>query len=163
MPQPSIPKFLILAFESFLYYGWTGSINLGLSLCLYNKEKIMKLTGTILMSFMNKELNCFISSHNDFETLLPLACNNWKECQDACFMQQTFTVSHSRKSDDESRVCYRIICKHDFVNTFISEDSLLKECTHIIHSHKFQQDDSSSLCPRSINGNKIIDSYNIIL
>ena len=132
-------------------------------LCILDVTTKDQFSELFYPQLMNKELNCFISSHNDFETLLPLACNNWKECQDACFMQQTFTVSHSRKSDDESRVCYRIICKHDFVNTFISEDSLLKECTHIIHSHKFQQDDSSSLCPRSINGNKIIDSYNIIL
>lgn len=112
---------------------------------------------------MNQGLNRFISSHEDYETLLPLACTNWKDCQNACFMQQTFTVSHSRKSDDESRVCYRIICKYDFVHTFISESSSLKECTHIIHSYKYKQDDNSSLCPRSINGNKIIDSYNIKL
>lgn len=112
---------------------------------------------------MNQELNRFISSHNDYETLLPLACNNWKGCLDACFMQQTFTVSHSRKSDDDSRVCYRIICKHDFVHTFISENSSLKEFTHIIHPHKYMQDDKSSICPKSINGNKIIDSYNIKL
>ncbi len=112
---------------------------------------------------MNQGLNRFISSHEDYETLLPLACTNWKDCQNACFMQQTFTVSHSRKSDDESRVCYRIICKYDFVHTFISESSSLKECTHIIHSYKYKQDDNSSLCPRSINSNKIIDSYNIKL
>ena len=112
---------------------------------------------------MNQGLNSFISSHNDYNTLLPLACNNWKDCQEACFMQQTFTISHSRKSDDESRVCYRIICKNDFVNTFISENSLLKKCTHIIHPQKYKQDDNSSLCPKSINGNIIIDSYNIKL
>lgn len=110
---------------------------------------------------MNQGLNSFISSNDDYETLLPLACINWRNCQDTCFMQQMFTVSHSRKSDDESRVCYRIICKQDFVHTFIHEISSLKECTHIIHPHKFKQDDNSSLCPKSINGNKIIDSYNI--
>ena len=112
---------------------------------------------------MNQGLNRFISSHNDYATLLPLACNNWKDCQDACFMQQTFTISHSRKSDDDSRVCYRIICKHDFIHTFISDNSSLKECTHIIHPHSYKQDDNSSLCPRSINGNKFVDSYNIKL
>lgn len=112
---------------------------------------------------MNQGLNRFVSSHADYKTLLPLACNNWKECKEACFMQQTFTVSHSRKSDDESRVCYRIICQNNFVNTFISKNSLLKECTHIIHPQKYKQDDNSSLCPRSIKGNKIIDSYNIKL
>lgn len=113
---------------------------------------------------MNQGLNRFVSSHDDYETLLPLACNNWKDCQDSCFMQQTFTVSHSRKSGDDSRVCYRIICKHDFVNTFLSEKSLLGECAHIIHSQKYKQEDNSSFCPKSIYGNNIIiDSYNIKL
>lgn len=122
-----------------------------------------KFTRLFYPQLMNQELNRFISNHDDYETLLPLACNYWKGCLDACFMQQTFTVSHSRKSDDDSRVCYRIICKHDFIHTFIHEISSLKDCTHIIHLHKYKQDDSSSLCPRSINGNKIIDSYNIKL
>ena len=110
---------------------------------------------------MNLGLNDFISNHKDYSTLLPLACNNWKECKGACFMQQTFTISHSRKSGDESRVCYRLICRQDFMQRFVSNVSSLKEYVHIIHSLKYKQDERSSICPKSINGNKIIDSYNI--
>ena len=111
---------------------------------------------------MNQGLNLYISTHTDFATLLPLACVNWIDCQNACFMQQTFTTSHSRKSNDESRVCYRLVCRKDFRDKCFPNIIDLKDCTHIIHSQKYVQNEQASLCPRSLNGNKIIDSYNII-
>ena len=87
-----IPKFLILAFESFLYYGWTGSINLGLSLCLYNKEKIMKLTGSILMSFMNKELNCIKNyKEEDFPKIKKIFINNAEKI-DGTYIEKIINV-----------------------------------------------------------------------
>lgn len=110
---------------------------------------------------MNLGLNSFVSTNKDYVTLLPLACNNWKDCREACFMQQTFNVSHSRKSNDESRVCYRIICKKEFRNTFIPDGTPQKGYSHIIHPQKYKQNDTSSLCLKSIKGDKIIDSYNI--
>ncbi len=110
---------------------------------------------------MNQGLNDFVSRNKDFSTLLPLACEAWKDCKSACFMQQTFSVSHSRKSNDESRVCYRLICKKTLKHLFIPDESLIKECSHIIHPLKYMQNDSSSICSKSTQGNKTIDSYNI--
>ena len=111
---------------------------------------------------MTQGLNRFVSCHKDYATLLPLACNNWRDCREACFMQQTFNVSHSRKSCDESRVCYRIICKKDTKDIFIPDNTLLKGYSHIIHPQKYKQNEESSLCPKSYEGTKVIDSYNII-
>ena len=111
---------------------------------------------------MTQGLNSFVSCHKDYATLLPLACNNWRDCREACFMQQTFNVSHSRKSGDESRVCYRIICKKDTKDIFIPDNTLLKGYSHIIHPQKYKQNEESSLCPKSYEGTKVIDSYNII-
>ena len=111
---------------------------------------------------MNQGLNLFMSTHPDYSTLLPLACNNWGDCQNACFMQQTFTTSHSRKSNDESRVCYRLVCRKSFRYKCFPDIIDSKDCTHIIHSQKYVQNDQASLCPRSLNGKKTIDSYNII-
>jgi hypothetical protein len=111
---------------------------------------------------MTQGLNRFVSCHKDYATLLPLACNNWRDCREACFMQQTFNVSHSRKSGDESRVCYRIICKKETRDIFIPDNTSLKECSHIIHPQKYRQNEESSLCPKSHEGTKVIDSYNII-
>ena len=111
---------------------------------------------------MNQGLNDFTSIYKEYVTLLPLACDNWKNCGEACFMQQIFNVSHSRKSGDESRVCYRIISKKSLKDIFIPDDTLLKGCSHIIHPQKYKQKEKSSLCPKSTDGNKVIDSYNII-
>ena len=112
---------------------------------------------------MNQGLNNFVSQNKEFSTLLPLACDIWKDCRDACFMQQTFNVSHSRKSNDESRVCYRLICKQAVKKLFIPDDTLIKGCSHIIHPIKYKQNDASSICSKSTQGNKEIDSYNIKL
>ena len=112
---------------------------------------------------MNQGLNHFVLKNKEFSTLLPLACENWKDCKDACFMQQTFNVSHSRKSNDESRVCYRLICKQAVKKLFIPDDTVIKGCSHIIPPLKYKQNDSSSFCSKSIQGNKEIDSYNIKL
>lgn len=112
---------------------------------------------------MNLGLNYFVSQNKEFSTLLPLACESWKDCKEACFMQQTFNVSHSRKSNDESRVCYRLICKQTVKKLFIPDDTLIKECSHIIHPIKYKQNDASSICSKSTQGNKEIDSYNIRL
>lgn len=112
---------------------------------------------------MNQGLNNFVSQNKEFSTLLPLACESWKDCKDACFMQQTFNVSHSRKSNDESRVCYRLICKLSVKKLFIPDDTLIKGYSHIIHPLKYRQNDTSSICSKSTQGNKEIDSYNIKL
>jgi len=111
---------------------------------------------------MTQDLNGFVLCHKDYATLLPLACNIWSDCREACFMQQTFNVSHSRKSGDESRVCYRIICKKETRDIFIPDNTLLKGCSHIIHPQKYRQNEESSLCPKSYGGTKVIDSYDII-
>ena len=118
-------------------------------------------TNLFYPQIMNQGLNDFVSSKTDFSTLLPLACDNWKGCRDACFIQQTFNVSHSRKSNDESRVCYRLICKNEVKKIFIPDDSTIKGCSHIIHSQKYKQNDLSSFCSHSSMGDKVIDSYNI--
>lgn len=112
---------------------------------------------------MNLGLNNFVSRNKEFSTLLPLACDNWIDCKDACFIQQTFNVSHSRKSNDESRVCYRLICNKALKKLFIPDESLIKGYSHIIHPLKYKQNDSSSICSKSIQGDKEIDSYNIKL
>lgn len=51
------PKFILLAFESFIFGGWSGVFNAGLALLYYNKDKILNFDGNDLMRFMIAELN----------------------------------------------------------------------------------------------------------
>ena len=62
------------------------------------------------------------------------------------------------KSKDESRVCYRVICKKTLKNK-LSLPKLEDTC-FVIHPLKYNQGDSTAICKHSI-GNKIIDSFNI--
>ncbi len=112
---------------------------------------------------MNQGLNEFVLSHKDYVTLLPLACGSWNNCKETCFIQQIFNVSHSRKSGDESRVCYRLISKKMIRDILIPNDVQLMEYSHVIHSQKYKQNGHLSFCPKSTGRNKVIDSYNILL
>ena len=109
---------------------------------------------------MNHELNKFISDKKDYSTLLPLSCGCNSNCTEYCFMQQTFTVSHSHKANDESRVCYRIIASKYLQDKIYKH--LPENVDFVIHSQKHEQGDDSSLCLKGTRGSKIIiDSFNI--
>ena len=71
------PKFLILVFESFLYYGWAGILNIGLALCIYNKEKILNYSASNLISYMIKSLNSIKNiGEEDFPKIKKIIMNN---------------------------------------------------------------------------------------
>lgn len=115
--------------------------------------------GVFYPLIMNKELNDYVNKHIEFSTLLPLACSK-EHCRDSCFMQQTFQVSHSRKSNDESKVCYRILCHKELKDKIVIK--LEEDTQHIIHSVKYKDGDKTAICYKS-HGNKVIDSFNINL
>ena len=115
--------------------------------------------GVFYPLIMNKELNDYVNEHIEFSTLLPLACSK-EHCRDSCFMQQTFQVSHSRKSNDESKVCYRILCHKELKDKIVIK--LEEDTQHIIHSVKYKDGDKTAICYKS-HGNKVIDSFNINL
>ena len=109
---------------------------------------------------MNCELNQFTSRHSEYATLLPLSCGKNERCTERCFMQQTFLVSHSHKSKDESRVCYRVITRRQFRDQLLQNIS--DNLSFVIHPIKYKQDDPSSLCAKGTLGkDNIIDSFNI--
>ena len=114
-------------------------------------------TGLFYPQLMNSELNSFVKEHKEYATLLPLACSNFN-CNEQCFIQQTFTVCHSRISCDDSRVCYRLLCHRKFKDEVFPVQ--LNNVQHIIHPLKFIDGDKSGLCKKSY-GDKIIDTFNI--
>lgn len=114
-------------------------------------------SGLFYPLIMNKELNDYVNEHSEISTLIPLACSK-EHCSGSCFMQQTFQVSHSHKRNDESKVCYRILCHKglkDRIATNIEDDF-----QHIIHPGKYRDGDKTAICCKS-HGNKVIDSFNI--
>lgn len=77
-------------------------------------------------------------------------------------MQQTFSVSHSHKTADESRVCYRVLCRKPLKEAIL-KDVNTEGLAHIIHPVKHNQNDESAICRQTKDNQTIIDSFNINL
>ena len=119
-------------------------------------------SGYFYPQLMNHEINDYVHKSRTIETLLPLSCACHDGCRDLCFMQQTFRVSHSHKSNDESRVCYRVLCKKP-LKTAIMQGIEIANLAHIIHPTKYKQNDDSAICYHSKNKEIKIDTFNINL
>lgn len=119
-------------------------------------------SGYFYPQLMNYAINDYVRKSSTIETLLPLSCACHDKCRDFCFIQQTFNVSHSHKSNDESRVCYRVLCNKSF-KAAIMQGIETTNLVHIIHPTKYKQNDDSAICSQSKNNEIIIDTFNINL
>ncbi len=109
---------------------------------------------------MNLQLNELMRESEDLDTLLPLSCGTHKDCNSACFIQQTFEITHQQKQKDESRVCYRILCKKKLKESIWNKE--LKDMAHVVNPQKFRQGLDGAFCSYSMAYNKdITDSFNI--
>lgn len=117
-------------------------------------------SGYFYPQLMNNSINDYVRKNRTIETLLPLSCACHDECRDFCFMQQTFNVSHSHKSNDESRVCYRVLCSKT-LKIAIMQGIETANLAHIIHPIKYKQNDDSAICSHSKNNEITIDTFNI--
>ena len=64
---------------------------------------------------LNRQINKFVYEHQDFASILPIPCAVKENCQEQCFSQKEFYVSHSRFANDRSRVAYRILARRTFL------------------------------------------------
>lgn len=104
---------------------------------------------------MNWQINQALQNLNDYQTLLPLSCNNYEKiCSEKCFTQQKFYISHSRKIKDISKVSYRVIGKMNMVNMLLNN----RETTKYILQRNGQT--ITTFCPYSDSGN-IVDGYKL--
>lgn len=72
---------------------------------------------------LNAGVNSFVCSYkNEFKTLYPYPCYFHEISCKGCYMQDIFTVSHSRKRNDVSKVAYRIICRKRFADAIVASD-----------------------------------------
>lgn len=119
-------------------------------------------TGLFYPQLMNSSINEYVRKSRTIETLLPLSCACNEGCKDLCFMQQTFSISHSHKTADESRVCYRVLCRKP-LKELILKDVNIEGAAHVIHPVKYNQNEESAICRQTKDNQTIIDAFNIIL
>ena len=119
-------------------------------------------TGLFYPQLMNSSINEYVRKSRTIETLLPLSCACNEGCKDLCFMQQTFSVSHSHKTTDESRVCYRVLCQKPMKEAIL-KDINTDGLAYVIHPIKYNQKDESAICRQTKDNQTLIDSFNINL
>lgn len=80
-----------------------------------------KVDGEAFMPFlMNQGVNSFVSSHQEFATLIPQSCCAYeKECALPCFFQQEFHVTHCKKVNDLSKICYRMVAHRELCDAVL--------------------------------------------
>lgn len=72
---------------------------------------------------LNSGINKYVSScKKEFKTLYPYPCYFYEMTCNGCYMQDMFTVSHSKKRNDISKVVYRIICRKSFADVIVTSD-----------------------------------------
>lgn len=73
---------------------------------------------------LNDQAKSALKELRKYKTLLPLSCSLYESvCCAMCFTQQQFVVSHSKRSNDISKVAYRIIASNEFVRQLSQPDN----------------------------------------
>lgn len=92
-------------------------LNLSGVLCILDITMKDEKTGIFYPQILNDQVNRFISEVGSFCSILPIACRFKElECNTPCYTQQHFSVSHRGRSNDLSKVAYRLIGHRVFVN-----------------------------------------------
>ena len=120
------------------------------------------LTDLWVPQAMSGELCRFVSSQDEFGTLIPKPCGRHPQCRGGCYMKQTFTVRHSGTSGDVSKVCYWIICRNSLKDKLVP-DSVMDE-TQIFDPNKYynrtRRDWRDGACQYS-GGDRDADAFNL--
>lgn len=107
---------------------------------------------------MNQGVNEFVKFHREYSTLIPQSCCAYeRECMSPCFFQQEIYVSHCKKSNDLSKICYRLI-----VHTEMSDAILTtREKRYIITPSKLESGASDAYCRMSAGCSNDRDAFNV--
>lgn len=85
---------------------------------------------------LNRQINKFVNEYPDFVSIIPIPCIGKDNCHEQCFSQKEFSVSHSKVTNDKSRVAYRILVKKAFSQALqlFPQD---KDTQYQIHPEKY--------------------------
>jgi len=98
---------------------------------------------------MNKQVNKALRELQKFSTLIPMPCSVYSEfCFCDCFHQKTFSVTHSKHSNDKSRVAYRVLVSQQ----------LKEKINHKVKNSK-QLINNENICPYTEKGEFTLDAY----
>lgn len=120
-----------------------------------------RIIGTdYLPILLNRQISKFIKENPMYKIFSPKSCYFYgDQCDYQCYYQHTFTVSHQFKTNDQSRVAYKIVGHRKFID-FLSKD--FKKSKFIVNwKHYGDEDESRCFCPYSLSEIEIGDSYKV--
>lgn len=79
---------------------------------------------------LNEGINESLRINTAYKSIVPYSCYYMESKCKGCYMQDIFTVTHSRKKLDRTKVAYRILCNTDFAD-FIMVDMKQNNCRAI--------------------------------
>jgi len=98
---------------------------------------------------MNNQVNQAIKELRKYITLIPTPCSEYGHiCYFDCFQQKTFSVTHSKYSNDKSRVAYRVLVSQQ----------LKEKMNHKVNNSK-QLINNDKICPFTEKGQLNVDAY----
>lgn len=130
----------------------------GLVLILDVTSRIVEIN--YLPILLNSQVSRFIKESPMYRMFSPKSCYfHGDQCECQCFYQHTFLITHKFKTNDQSRVAYKIVGNKKFVDD-LSKD--FKKSKFIVNWKHFENEDSSRCyCPYSVSEVEISDSYKI--
>jgi SAM-dependent methyltransferase len=107
---------------------------------------------------MNTQIRDALQESNDYKTLLPLSCNRFEQnCEDECFTQRIFKVTHKQRSDNSSKVAYRVIGRTFFIDSITTTSDNLN---YLLIPERLATSTFNTFCSKSKLG-RIIDAYKL--
>jgi len=80
----------------------------------------MKVESKYLPIILNTQINEFIKNNNKLKTIIPTSCHLYEnECNEQCFTNNLFYVSHKEKKNDLSKITYRILTHKNFADKIL--------------------------------------------
>lgn len=109
-------------------------------------------------TIMNRGVNSFITENPEYSTLVPLSCCAYeRKCMKPCFYQQEFFVSHSRKTNDLSKICYRIVAHTNMCDSIVDT----KDKRFVVTPSKLKSEVSDAYCYMSLKCTEEKDAFNV--
>lgn len=68
---------------------------------------------------MNTGLNNYIRKSSQYKSIIPASCFNHENACAGCYMQDSFLVTHRKKTRDISKVAYRVVCRTELANEIL--------------------------------------------
>ncbi len=109
---------------------------------------------------LNEQARKYLKLHSEYKILSPLSCNSYSDsCNNYCFYQHDFLVSHQQKTNDISRVAYKIVGQKDFIKDIIKD---VQKGRYVVNwKHIYNPLKNNGCCPNSTHESNYIDAYKI--